>query len=164
MRNQRFLRKYGVIQIFDIAFADRIGNPAFRRHYGAAFFPIEPGHIKTAFLSQRFQEIPAVFIAFAGSHFTVKRQKFNDGLFPFPDHHHIEKGCERFRIIDAGPAADDDGMTVIPLFRPKRNTGKIQYIQDIRHAQLILDAESQHIKITDGAVGFQRKQRRVFRP
>lgn len=69
---------------------------------------------------------------------------------------------QRFGIVRAGTAADHDRIVFLAVVRMQRDVRQIKHLQDIGITHLILDRNTKKIKIMDGILRFERKQRDMF--
>ena len=76
----------------------------------------------------------------------------------------VKKRCQRLRIIRTGTATDHNREILTTVCAFQRNTTEIQYLKDIGVAHLVPDRNSEKIKIPDGLLGFQCKQRNLLLP
>ena len=85
-------------------------------------------------------------------------------LLPFAEGKQVEKVRDRLRVAGAGAAAHHDGSKTLAVRRAHRQTGKIQHIEDVRIAQLILQREADKVEIPDRVAAFERVKRDVLLP
>ena len=78
--------------------------------------------------------------------------------FPLSDIKQVKEISDRFRVIDAGTAADHKGHVLPAIRRQKWNPGKLQHLQNIGITHLILDGDAEKIHILYGILRLQTKQ------
>ena len=61
-------------------------------------------------------------------------------------------------------SADDDGIRLCPVCGVERDLPQIQHLQNIGVAHLVLQRDSQEIKILYGILGLDGKQRDLLFP
>ncbi len=71
---------------------------------------------------------------------------------------------ERLRRHGARPPCDDNGMPILPVFRPERDPPQIQHGEDIGVRQFILQGEAYNVKTSQGRPAFHGKERPPFLP
>ena len=74
----------------------------------------------------------------------------------------IKEIRQRFRIVGTWPSADDDRKFIAAVLRVIRDLRKIQYLQDIGIAELILQRESEEIESFDRFLRLERKERNLL--
>src|SRR5699024_3836955 len=79
-------------------------------------------------------------------------------LLAFPEHEKIENVGYRLSIIRARSAAVYERIFLTALCRKHRHLGKLKHIDDIRIRELILESETENIKMRYLVAGFQRKK------
>ena len=62
----------------------------------------------------------------------------DDDLLAIAEHKEIEEVGDRFRVVDAGPAADDEGMLLGAFRRVKRQPCEIEHVERVRDQKLVL--------------------------
>jgi hypothetical protein len=91
-----------------------------------------------------------------------------DGRHPGKNNLSIAKGEEidelphRFRIGDRDTARSDDRQGGFPVSGMERNAGQFQHLKDIGEIQFAHQRKTDHVKLTEGVLGFQGKQGDFF--
>ena len=124
-------------------------------------------HIYPRQLRRRQQFFPACLLI--QPQLSQKLQQAGQRFLPFPDDHHIRKGCQRFRIKgSAGTAQNHKGIPLSTLFGQQFYMAHLQLGQDIQIIHFKRDCYTNIGKICQRALGLHGKQRRfgfrVFRP
>ncbi len=78
-----------------------------------------------------------------------------DHFFPLAYDKEVDKICKGLGINRTGASRTNKGMALVPVLCQNRNTAQIQHIEDIGIAHLILQGESQNIKLGKGGIGFK---------
>jgi len=74
---------------------------------------------------------------------------------------HVDKRRERFGVLRAGAAGDDQRMVHRPLVRPQGNTAQIEHRQQIGVADLVLQRKAEHVEFGQWRKGLQTVQRQT---
>ena len=167
-RHQRFFYITHVIHIAYNLFCHHrhgmavIGPEAFNGPVFLVGNIIKCRHIDTGYLCCQLQEtvsVPASFLIFL---VPVHQLKING--FPFADIEYVKEFSQWLRIVGAWSSAYYDGMLLCPVTCVKGNLGQIQYLEHVGVAHLILQGDSQEIKILHRILGLQGKQRDFLLP
>ena len=107
-----------------------IGAEAFYGSVLMVFHIVKGRNIDTFNLGGLFQEFtaaPALFLIFF-----IAVHQFEINRLSLTDIEHVEEIGQGLRIIGAGAASDDNGITLRPVRRVKRNLCQIQNLQNVR--------------------------------
>src|SRR5699024_2398338 len=74
----------------------------------------------------------------------------------------VKKVSQRLWIDGTWASSDDNRIFFCTILAEQRNTRKIQYLQNVGIAHLILDRNAEEIKFPDRILGLQGKQRNVL--
>ena len=85
--------------------------------------------------------------------------ELGQNLLGFPNHKEVKEVRNRFDVVDARPTAHDEGHILAALARIERNSREVKHIQHVRVNHLILQRETEEIKICNRTAAFKRKKR-----
>ena len=80
-------------------------------------------------------------------------------LFALAEEENVEKVRQRLRIAGTGTTGHHQRIALITVSGAQRHAGQLQHVQNGGEAHLVLQGKADKIKITDGIVTLQTKQR-----
>ena len=124
---------------------------------------VERGHIDAVNREQTSEESCAP--AFSSCRIPCKEciTYFEKNLLPLTNHEEVKELRNGFDVVDTWPAAHDERHICAARLRIERDPREVEHIEDIRVDHLVLQGESEEVKVCNGAAAFQRKKRNPLR-
>ena len=145
-RNDRFLREKCLVQIRNQRPLNAVRRPfiSFDNLLDRSIFIIDrlikPWNIDAGKLADSFQ------IVFLGLLVLFHLDHLRQQLFSIADEKGIDNFGQRFRVIGARPAGQDDWEGIVPFLRQKGDLGQRKHIEQVGKGKLVLQGESQEVQ------------------
>ena len=94
--------------------------------------------------------------------FFIKGNQLVEHFLPLAHHAKIEIIGNGLGVIGAGAARHNDGEGFIAVLGKQRDTCKLQHIQHVRVAKLVLNGKAENIEFLQGVSAFMCPKRNIF--
>ena len=155
------------VHIFYNAFFDNsrhIITKGFNCFYSIVFIInslVEAGHVDAFNFYNFIQEAFATanFASFLPSF--VRVHQLNHNFFTLADDGKVKEISQRFRIVNAGTAYDNEGIFLATFCCENRHTTQFQHIQNVGVGKLVLQGKANDVTFSQGLFSFQSTQGNV---
>ena len=93
---------------------------------------------------------------------TDRRRNLQDRLLAVTEENGVEEVGQRFGVVGAGTAPDDQRGAFAPVRGTKRNPAQFQHVQDIGIGEFVLEGEADNIHLRQTPSALQGGKGKVF--